>query len=275
MIEQPSSSVPPPEPSPRRSPSRPAQELRTALRRALKSALSELEPALSRLSEAQEESVRQARIEAFGSVAEGLAHDVNNALSSVLLRTTLLRRNVDPTAAEHIDVIDGAVLDAATTVQKLQAFARRRAGGAPATGAVDEALRAAADSVASRLGPTEIALRLQSGATVQAPLDELRETFYELLKNAHEATGGTGPIEIDSRASDGMVTVVVSDRGPGIPAESLPRLFEPFFTTRGPGSSGLGLAMVYGLARRLGGDLRAENRDGGGARIALRLPAAS
>lgn len=99
-----------------------------------------------------------------------------------------------------------------------------------------------------------------------------------VLDNALRVTSEGGTIQITARATGGWVEASVTDDGPGIPAESLPRIFERFYRaesarTRKHGGTGLGLAIARDLARAQGGDLTAESWMGRGARFTLRLPA--
>ena len=105
--------------------------------------------------------------------------------------------------------------------------------------------------------------------------DQLRRAVGNLLRNAREAAGPLGSvrIEITPEGSD-RVAIRIEDNGPGISAEALPRLFQPFFTTR-PGGTGLGLALVHRLVEAHGGEVRVEARPAEGAAFTIVLPAMS
>lgn len=111
---------------------------------------------------------------------------------------------------------------------------------------------------------------------VRANADVIKQILTNLVRNAAEANqeGGTVVIRAERDGADGARTVrlVVEDNGPGVPEPVLGRLFEPFASTRG-GHRGLGLSIVFSLARRLGGDVRHESAGpSGGARFIVSLP---
>jgi signal transduction histidine kinase len=103
---------------------------------------------------------------------------------------------------------------------------------------------------------------------------DLRHVFVNLLLNARDAMPRGGAVEIAARRERGAVVVEVADSGVGIAPDHLPHLFDPFFTTRPGQGTGLGLAMCAGVMRRLGGQIEAANRPGGGAVFRLRFPLA-
>lgn len=256
---------------------------RIATQQASERRATELERALASLSAAQQTLLQQARIKAMGSLADGVAHDVNNSLNAVLLRTTLLGRQVDEKAKAHLDAIEGVVRHAAITVQRLQEFARRRES--PSRAACDPAavVREAIDLTrphwANRAevdgGLIDVRLEIQDTPAVRADAAELRAIVVDLLLNATEAITRNGVIAISIRPLDKAVQIEVSDNGPGIPPEHVTKIFEPFFTTRGPRFSGLGLAMAWGVLDRLGGEIRAANRSEGGATFVVTIPCAA
>lgn len=244
----------------------------------------ELERELKSLAAAQERLLHQARLKAMGSLADGVAHEVNNSLNAVLLRTTLLDKQISEEKAKaHLKAIETVVRHAAATVQRLQEFARRRTERSRAACDASAVAREAVEMTRphwtnrARLDGGHIEMKLDAPdglPAVQIDAAELRAIVVDLLLNSTEAITGDGAIEVVVRYGGGQVEVEVHDSGPGIPPELLRRIFEPFFTTRGPRSSGLGLAMAYGVLDRVGGSIAAENREGGGAVFRLTLPCA-
>ncbi|MGH7341018.1 MAG: sensor histidine kinase, partial [Candidatus Rokuibacteriota bacterium] len=102
--------------------------------------------------------------------------------------------------------------------------------------------------------------------------DQILRAFANLIRNAREAAGPGGLLEIDvSCDGPGRVAIRFSDDGPGIAPEHLPRLFQPFFTTK-EGGHGLGLALVHRVAQAHDGEVRVESRPGSGTAFTLALP---
>jgi two-component system phosphate regulon sensor histidine kinase PhoR len=123
-----------------------------------------------------------------------------------------------------------------------------------------------------------VAVTIAPGAeTVRADPSKLHDVLRNLLANASTYSPEQSEISVDARRVDGHIALSVSDRGPGIPEEDLSRVFERFYRvdksrTRDPGGTGLGLAIVKHLVGLHGGEVRAENRDDGGARFTVTLP---
>ena len=107
---------------------------------------------------------------------------------------------------------------------------------------------------------------------VQADPSELHQVALNLLANAVAFTPRGGRVEAATPLEEGACVLRVRDTGPGIPPEAMPRLFEPFFTTRGPEGTGLGLAVSHGIVRAHGGSIGAANDPRGGALFTVRLP---
>jgi len=121
----------------------------------------------------------------------------------------------------------------------------------------------------------KVALAVAPGLPlIQADFVLLQQAIMNLLSNAAAHTPPGTPIEISARVRDASLQVAVADRGPGIPAESMGRLFDKFY--RGPaaptGGTGLGLSLVKGFVEAQGGQVRAENRLGGGSAFTISLP---
>jgi signal transduction histidine kinase/CheY-like chemotaxis protein len=206
----------------------------------------------------------------------GLAHDFSNLLTIILgLQSRLARQPDLPPAAPEL-------------IESTLAAARR--GGALLGAIADvtgpRALRPVATDLAALLDafkrlstpalPVGVSLQVSNHAgTAQALLDKgkLTDSLLNLLLNARDACGATGRITLSQRlVHDTWIEWVMQDTGAGFSPIALERGFDPFFTTKGSEGSGLGLSMVYDMAKSAGGDLRLANRPEGGAEITLRLP---
>jgi signal transduction histidine kinase len=105
--------------------------------------------------------------------------------------------------------------------------------------------------------------------------DECKQIILNLVKNAMEASGDYGTIVIKTRhiPNEKTIELVVSDSGDGISPELLPRIFDPFFSTKGEyGNSGLGLSVVYGLVSKFNGSIHVESEVGKGTTVTIILP---
>lgn len=217
------------------------------------------------------------RLAAVGALAAGVAHEVNNPLTVVRGQAELLLLDdgLAGRARTKIQAIRDYAMRIADIVSNLHAFAGGEAGMA-ADARVDEAARQAVDGASSRRPGAPVTLRVTGNPadlTVRADLPRLVQALRNIVENACEASQGGQTVDVSVHGGARSVVVEVRDRGAGIPREHLERLFSPFFTTREVGQGrGLGLAVAYGIVRELGGQVRAENRRGGGALFRVTLP---
>jgi two-component system NtrC family sensor kinase len=223
------------------------------------------------VKEHQERAVRQEKLAGIGRLAAGVAHEINNPLAVILGYARLLGKKADGSVREDLRVIEDETLRAKLIVDGLLDLAR------PVEihpEAVD--LRALAEEVVARLSGTRAleGVRAAVAGSGRAPGDarKLRQVILNLVKNAAEAAGPGGQVEIAVAEEGGQVRLSVSDTGPGLSEEVRARLFEPFFS-RKDGGTGLGLAVSKGIMEAHRGSLEAENLPGGGARFTLALPA--
>jgi signal transduction histidine kinase len=219
------------------------------------------------------------RKHAFADMARSVAHDVNNALGVLLPRTEMLREALDalPTASPRMRddalEIERTARMCSRIFQGLLHFARRSAEPA---GRVD--LARVLQDVLRWYGPvlesSGVRWRLNLEPRVppvHASPEPLERVLHNLLENARQACRRGGRIRISLSARDGAARVVVADDGHGIAPEVLPRVFEPFYSTR-PGGHGLGLAVSRSIVVDLGGTLRLSSRPGVGTLAVVRLP---
>jgi two-component system NtrC family sensor kinase len=235
---------------------------------------------LSREKEMERQVRISERLGSLGLLTAGVAHEINNPLEGIENYLALLEREGGDGArrARYLEMVRYGFRRIRDIVRDLSSFARPEVKGETADLAqvVERALGMVRYDHAFRT--VEVERRgLDRPLVVPGDPGRLEQVFINLLVNAGRAMGSHGKVAIAARETEGgaepAVEVVVEDEGPGIPEESLGRIFDPFYTT-GDGS-GLGLSISYGIIRAHGGDIRAENRPEGGARFTLRLPGAA
>jgi signal transduction histidine kinase len=227
----------------------------------------------SALKEHQEKLVQSEKLAGIGRLAAGVAHEINNPLAVILGYARLLRRQAGGPAAEDLQVIEDETLRAKLIVDGLLDLSR------PISVEPEPVeLGALCQEAIDRLRETplleEVGISVTGGATVHGHPHKLRQVILNLVKNAAEAAGPGGRVDVRIVPSGSGVRVEVRDTGPGLPANVRRRLFEPFFTTKDTGT-GLGLAVSQGIVRAHGGELGGESLDGGGALFTVELPASS
>jgi signal transduction histidine kinase len=246
----------------------------------------DLEQTLSELRETQHQVIQQERLRALGTMASGIAHDLNNGLSLILGYGDMLLRDrskfpPDSKEARYVEEMVNAGLDNAQMVKRLREFYRPCAEREDRQ-AVD--LNQVVEQAVSLTAPRWQAEAEADGVTVRIKKDfgklpviaaapaELREVLTNFIFNAVEAMPRGGRIEFKTRQKRGWVCLEVSDTGKGMTEETRRRCLEPFYTTKGDGGSGLGLAMSYGIIRRHGGTITVESRLNKGSTFTIHLP---
>lgn len=226
----------------------------------------------------QAELLHAEKLAGIGSFAAGIAHDMNNPLQLILgLAENLTEeRDLNEVHLQARDIIE-AVKRTTAICRDLTSYSRRASslqdGMIAINTKLDEALRIARYAVA--LQDIEIRKSYTPDVTVKGNPDELLHVFVNLITNAVQAMEHGGTVTLETAIADGATQVRVSDTGCGIPQELLGQIFDPFFTTKPPGKgSGMGLSMVHGLVRAVGGHFRVESPPGGGATFHVYLPTA-
>jgi len=215
------------------------------------------------------------RMEALVQLAGGLAHELNNPLGGISAQAQLLREalgDAAPALLQHLDLIESGAARAASVVEGLLLFAGQ-VGLERSVCSVEAVLREALDG----LGPAAIRVKLEVGEGLPEVFwdkDKVVRALRALADNAFRAAGKTGRIFIGAGlAAPGVVRLFVRDEGPGIPAEDLERVVEPFYTTRRVNEGmGLGLCIAWGIAGAHGGRLGISS--GAGTLVTLELPSA-
>jgi signal transduction histidine kinase/ActR/RegA family two-component response regulator len=238
---------------------------------------------LEELTAAQKQLVDGERLRAMGELTAGIAHHLNNLLAVVLGRVQLdLERTTDATLRNGLEVIERTTREAAEVVRRVRRFAAIQ----PACDGSSVDLNALAADVVTLTRPRWQDEAQRRGALIEVALepgaipasagtpDALREVLLNLVLNAVDALPGGGRIIIRTWATDGMVHCAVTDTGVGMPEEVRRHALEPFFTTKGPRRTGLGLSVTHGILQRYSGSMELDSAAGRGTTVTLHLPPA-
>jgi signal transduction histidine kinase len=262
------------------------RELTEGLERKVAERTAELQRAQTRLVQAE-------RLASLGSLAAGVAHEINTPLGAV--------RSMVATQQKALDAVKEALVGAPDDAKLTRALRALEQGRA----VIDEGLEKISASVDSLrrfahldeadlqrvdlhqgLDDTAAMLRPQFGGRIRLERDygelpqitcdarQLNQVFHHLLLNAAQAIEGQGTIKVTTRPEGAeQVRVEIEDSGAGVPAEQLAQIFEPGFTTKAEGTgTGMGLAICRQVARDLGGEVTVESAPGEGTRVVVRLP---
>jgi signal transduction histidine kinase len=246
----------------------------------------ELESALEKLQNAQEQVVKQERLRALGMMAGGIAHDFNNALTMILGYGELLLpwfQNHAPVSKErgYATHIVAAAQDATHVVSRLREF-YRPAGTDEVRVVLDP--RSLCEQAVAFTTPKWKGRARASGVAIDVTTDlrsegrimgcgpELREVLTNLIFNACDAMPTGGSIVVRTRDDGGFVRMEVADCGTGMTQEEVAKCLEPFYTTKGERGTGLGLSVAYGIIQRHGGTIEIQSEKGFGTVFALVLP---
>jgi len=216
------------------------------------------------------------KLAAIGEVSARIAHEIRNPVTAARsLAQQLAREPASPVAAEL-----GVILEELARVERqvaaLLRFARREefrfepVDLSALTHATVAALRGRLDAAG-----IEVALEAAEGVTARADREKIRQVLVNLIENATDAlaeVAGSRRLGIAVTGADGVAMLRVTDTGPGVPADALPHLFEPFFSLKDKGT-GLGLAIAWRIVQAHGGRIEVRS-DGAGTTFALALPAA-
>ncbi|HET6418295.1 MAG TPA: ATP-binding protein [Polyangiales bacterium] len=216
------------------------------------------------------------RLSSIGTLASGVAHEVGNPLTGILMVAKNLAS--DPgaeDAAERLGIIIHEAQRIHGIVQSLLTFSRRDESPLEVqTISVAAVVRAAAELAKLETQGCRIDLELAVDATAMASSDGLTQVMVNLLNNARQACPAGATVCVRTRLDPERVYIDVDDEGPGIPEDLSERVFEPFFTTKSDGQgTGLGLSVSRQIVERFGGTLSYEPRETGGSRFTITLKA--
>lgn len=234
------------------------------------------------LEDAQFQVVKQERLSALGQLASGVAHDLNNALTPVVLLSSLLKdEDVTPHQRLLLNQIQTGAEHAGGVVKQLQHFYRTGGHDHGEYEPLDlsEVVRESVNLTHYRLVDESLKQGVRNTIRVDAPESsfvlgnktELIQVISNLLINAADAMPNGGCVRVSVKGTKERVTVEVSDEGVGMSAEQCARCFEPFYTTKEKGS-GLGLSVCHGIGSRHRGDISVDSVATKGTVFTIRFP---
>jgi two-component system, sporulation sensor kinase E len=227
-----------------------------------------------------EKTIESERFNALTLLAAGVAHEIGNPLNSLHIHLQLMEREVRKLDGQVKAELQEAIaisraeitrLDSIVT-QFLQAIRPSKPILHPenVNAIVEEALRFFAPEIADRDIVVEAELRPDL-PLLELDRDQMKQAFYNVIKNSFEAMKRRGILRIRTEMDATHVNISFTDTGGGMSAESLSRVFEPYFTTKSSGS-GLGLLIVRRIVREHGGEMAIESNEGKGLTLTIRLP---
>ena len=223
------------------------------------------------------------KMTALGQLAGGIAHDFNNLLQAIIGYAQLMKQNRANAALieRSLTVVESAALDGSETVRRIQQFARLRPDEQSIRVELNQIVQDAVaitrprweEKVSRDRRPLDLRLDLQCAESMQGRPAALSEVLTNLILNAMDAMPDGGTLSIATRSTPGReVRVTVADTGIGMPETVRQRIFEPFYSTKGEGGSGLGLSMAYSIVRRHGGEIHVDSEPGAGTTFTLTFP---
>jgi signal transduction histidine kinase len=217
------------------------------------------------------------KLSALGRMAAGIAHEINNPLAGILLYSTNLLKRAPKSGPmrEGLEIIVHETQRCGNIIQELLEFSRE---GEPDKALVDinNVIEKALSILENefRLHHIDVQKRLSDGMDdILLDANQIEQVFVNLLLNAIEAIQDRGVVTIISRVGSGgdSIVVEVEDTGGGISSEHLPKIFEPFFSSKANGT-GLGLAVSYGIVQKHQGHIYVSSHAGRGTRFTIELP---
>ncbi len=217
------------------------------------------------------------KMASLGNLAAGVAHEISNPLSGVLLHAKMLAERLDPDHGwqEDLTLIVEQTLRVKDLLKNVLEFSRPPSESMTRLSLaanIEQAVRIVANQAVFH--DIEIIRDLQPDLPrIIGDSGQLNQVFINLLVNAADAIDGPGKIEISARHDGGQIGIEVRDTGAGIPPEHLPQLFNPFFTTKPAGKgTGLGLSTTYNIIKRHGGDVSVSSEPDQGTTFRITLP---
>ncbi|MDA8214842.1 MAG: ATP-binding protein [Nitrospiraceae bacterium] len=228
----------------------------------------------------EEQIIQSKKLASLGVLTAGVAHELTNPLNNISMiaqtYTELYDKLNREERIEFMNKVEGETERIKEIVRNLLDFSKPKEANLKKTN-INEVISKTLNLVQNMIDISNIETRLNlKDGLPPLFIDEhqIQQVLVNLITNAVQAMSGGGVLFIASRdgSSSGFVEVTVMDTGKGIPPEFLPHIFDPFFSTKGVGGTGLGLSVSYGIIKKHKGDIRVESKVGVGTTFTIELP---
>ena len=245
----------------------------------LKNSRDQLESTVQRLKTTQAQLVQSEKLSSIGEFIAGIAHELNNPLTTVMGFSELLQQdNISPEHKTSVDMIFKNAQRCQKIVHSLLSFARRHQPERKPV-SVNRLIEASLDILSYQLRTSNIEIITHLDPTLphaMADSHQIQQVFVNIINNgrqAIEAHQPHGKITITTETAGHNVRITIQDTGPGIPDTNLSKIFDPFFTTKEVGQgTGLGLSLCYGIIQEHDGTIIPSSKPGQGATFTIDLP---
>ncbi|MBI4402503.1 MAG: PAS domain S-box protein, partial [Nitrospirae bacterium] len=216
----------------------------------------------------QDQLIQAEKLSSLGTLVSGMAHEINNPMQGILGMAQIILDENDPgKIKEYAQDIAGYAQHVATVVRDFACYARPSSRDGEVETDICERLHEAVKMVrrGPQFGHIEVVTELQPVPRFRARRSEIEQVFVNLISNAVDAMQGNGRLTLATRSEGGLITVLISDTGRGIPKVLMGKILDPFFTTKDPGKgTGLGLSIAHKIVTKYEGTMNVESEEGHG-----------
>ncbi len=220
------------------------------------------------------------KLKALGEISSGIAHDFNNILATISGYVALsMVKSHDSGVKEYLEIVRRASLDGAEMLRRIQEFTKDIKEEDTYSFELDSIVKTVLNMITPKITEKcisgieiKIIQDLKGRGHIRGREFEIREVIINILNNAIDAMPKGGKIYVRSYNLEDRIFLEIEDNGEGIPRSILPRIFDPFFSTKGVNGNGIGLSVSYKIIKDHNGNIEVESKEGVGSRFVIQLP---